>query len=356
MKNICFFIGNLNLSGGTERVTTLIANGLVEKGFNVFILNLNNGLNPFFKLDERIKVSTLYPEMVSMKTHFFDAVFKIRKFVEKNKIQTIIDVDSILSVFSVAALFGLSVKHICWEHFYFKADLGSFFRVIGRRLAALCCDCVVTLTEKDKYLWESSLKIRRAKILSIINPSPYKDIKNIPDKENKIILAIGRLTYSKGFDLLLKAWMNIYCIYPEWNLFIVGEGEERDKLEKFINENNIKNVHLPGKTQDVEEYYKKASFFCLSSRFEGLGMVLIEAQTYGLPIISFDCEVGPSEIIRDNVDGFLVENGNVEKLRKKLEEFMTINKDEYINFSNNATSRAKNYSIDSVVEKWLKII
>ncbi|WP_228732841.1 hypothetical protein [Acinetobacter baumannii] len=65
-----FFIGNLNLSGGTERVTTLIANGLVEKGFNVFILNLNNGLNPFFKLDERIKVSTLYPEMVSMKTHF----------------------------------------------------------------------------------------------------------------------------------------------------------------------------------------------------------------------------------------------------------------------------------------------
>jgi len=104
-----------------------------------------------------------------------------------------------VSVFSVAALFGLSVKHICWEHFYFKADLGSFFRVIGRRLAALCCDCVVTLTEKDKYLWESSLKIRRAKILSIINPSPYKDIKNIPDKENKIILSNWSINVFKRF-------------------------------------------------------------------------------------------------------------------------------------------------------------
>lgn len=355
-KNICFLIGNLNHSGGTERVTTLIANELVEKGYNIFILNLVSGTQPFFKLDNRIEVASLYPQAVSMKKHLIGTILKIRNYAKNNNIDTLIDVDSILSVFSVPALFGLKIKHICWEHFNFKVDLGSSFRRLGRRLAAHYCDYIVTLTERDKGFWQSAIKKRNAEIITIMNPSPYKDIVNIPKKENKIILAAGRLTYQKGFDLLLKIWGNIYRDYPDWRLLIVGEGEDRADLENFIQDNEIKNVQLPGRTQDIDSYYRQASIFCLSSRFEGLGMVLLEAQAYGLPIVSFDCDVGPSEIIRDNVDGFLVENGNVEKLRKKLEEFMTINKDEYINFSNNATSRAKNYSIDSVVEKWLKII
>ncbi|MBS5990057.1 MAG: glycosyltransferase family 4 protein, partial [Acinetobacter baumannii] len=334
-KNICFLIGNLNHSGGTERVTTLIANELVEKGYNIFILNLVSGTQPFFKLDNRIEVASLYPQAVSMKKHLIGTILKIRNYAKNNNIDTLIDVDSILSVFSVPALFGLKIKHICWEHFNFKVDLGSSFRRLGRRLAAHYCDYIVTLTERDKGFWQSAIKKRNAEIITIMNPSPYKDIVNIPKKENKIILAAGRLTYQKGFDLLLKIWGNIYRDYPDWRLLIVGEGEDRADLENFIQDNEIKNVQLPGRTQDIDSYYRQASIFCLSSRFEGLGMVLLEAQAYGLPIVSFDCDVGPSEIISDSLNGFLVKNNDTKAFEVKLRKLIDLSNDDYISFIKN---------------------
>ncbi|RTB65294.1 glycosyltransferase family 4 protein [Acinetobacter baumannii] len=355
-KNICFLIGNLNHSGGTERVTTLIANELVEKGYNIFILNLVSGTQPFFKLDNRIEVASLYPQAVSMKKHLIGTILKIRNYAKNNNIDTLIDVDSILSVFSVPALFGLKIKHICWEHFNFKVDLGSSFRRLGRRLAAHYCDYIVTLTERDKGFWQSAIKKRNAEIITIMNPSPYKDIVNIPKKENKIILAAGRLTYQKGFDLLLKIWGNIYRDYPDWRLLIVGEGEDRADLENFIQDNEIKNVQLPGRTQDIDSYYRQASIFCLSSRFEGLGMVLLEAQAYGLPIVSFDCDVGPSEIISDSLNGFLVKNNDTKSFEVKLRKLIDLSNDDYISFIKNTKLNYEKFSQEHIVEQWLLII
>ncbi|MEX3721299.1 glycosyltransferase family 4 protein [Acinetobacter baumannii] len=353
---MCFLIGNLNHSGGTERVTTLIANELVEKGYNIFILNLVSGTQPFFKLDNRIEVASLYPQAVSMKKHLIGTILKIRNYAKNNNIDTLIDVDSILSVFSVPALFGLKIKHICWEHFNFKVDLGSSFRRLGRRLAAHYCDYIVTLTERDKGFWQSAIKKRNAEIITIMNPSPYKDIVNIPKKENKIILAAGRLTYQKGFDLLLKIWGNIYRDYPDWRLLIVGEGEDRADLENFIQDNEIKNVQLPGRTQDIDSYYRQASIFCLSSRFEGLGMVLLEAQAYGLPIVSFDCDVGPSEIISDSLNGFLVKNNDTKAFEVKLRKLIDLSNDDYISFIKNTKLNYEKFSQEHIVEQWLLII
>ncbi|WRV84187.1 glycosyltransferase [Acinetobacter baumannii] len=189
-----------------------------------------------------------------------------------------------------------------------------------------------------------------------MNPSPYKDIVNIPKKENKIILAAGRLTYQKGFDLLLKIWGNIYRDYPDWRLLIVGEGEDRADLENFIQDNEIKNVQLPGRTQDIDSYYRQASIFCLSSRFEGLGMVLLEAQAYGLPIVSFDCDVGPSEIISDSLNGFLVKNNDTKAFEVKLRKLIDLSNDDYISFIKNTKLNYEKFSQEHIVEQWLLII
>ncbi|USX68514.1 glycosyltransferase family 4 protein [Acinetobacter baumannii] len=291
-----------------------------------------------------------------MKKHLIGTILKIRNYAKNNNIDTLIDVDSILSVFSVPALFGLKIKHICWEHFNFKVDLGSSFRRLGRRLAAHYCDYIVTLTERDKGFWQSAIKKRNAEIITIMNPSPYKDIVNIPKKENKIILAAGRLTYQKGFDLLLKIWGNIYRDYPDWRLLIVGEGEDRADLENFIQDNEIKNVQLPGRTQDIDSYYRQASIFCLSSRFEGLGMVLLEAQAYGLPIVSFDCDVGPSEIISDSLNGFLVKNNDTKAFEVKLRKLIDLSNDDYISFIKNTKLNYEKFSQEHIVEQWLLII
>lgn len=356
MRKICFLIGNLNNSGGTERVATLLANNLVQKGYNVFIINLFEGDNPFFELDARINVFHLYGKQVSMKKNFFKTILDIRYIVTKNKIETLVDVDSIVSVFSIVSLFGLNVKHICWEHFYFKNDLGSIYRRLGRKLAAIFCDYVVTLTNKDKKYWEDSLSFIRADIISISNPCPYEDVVHYPKISNKKILAVGRLTYSKGFDLLLQIWGSVCNIYPDWTLTIVGGGEEQAKLEEYIIHHNLKNVLLVGQSRNVEDYYKEASLFCLTSRFEGLGMVLLEAQAYSLPIISFDCDVGPAEIITDNVNGYLVKDGDVEDFKDKLISFFNMSDREYSSLSEKTKLNSFKFKLDYILDRWMEIL
>ena len=170
MKKICFLIGNLNQSGGTERVTTLIANALAEKKYQVSILSLTNGRQPFFELVPSIKTYSLYPEKISFKKNFLGAVWRIRQFITQHQIDTLVVVDSISCIFTVPALFGLKVNHICWEHFNFKNNNGVWLRELSRKFAVLFCDYVVTLTERDKEFWIKSLKylIVFLKTLSLI--------------------------------------------------------------------------------------------------------------------------------------------------------------------------------------------
>ncbi|ONG37081.1 hypothetical protein BKE17_12080, partial [Enhydrobacter sp. H5] len=307
MKKICFLIGNLNNSGGTERVTTLIANALAQQDFQVSILSLADGNQPFFELVPSIKTYSLYTKKISFKKNFFGAVWRIRKFVTQHQIDTLVVVDSISCIFTVPALFGLNIKHICWEHFNFKNNNGVKYRSIGRKWAAKYCDYVVTLTQRDKELWEKGLKKINSKIVSIANPVAYENIENIPSLEYKTILTVGRLTHVKGFDLLITAWARVAQQVPDWKIVIVGSGEDELMLKQMAKDFGVEDsIVFAGQQKNMDRFYRQASFFCMSSRFEGLPMVLLEAQSYGLPIVAFDCDTGPAEIIDHNISGLLV--------------------------------------------------
>src|SRR5690606_5894407 len=131
------------------------------------------------------------------------------------------------------ALFGLRVKHICWEHFNFNVNLGVKYRDVGRKWAAKYCDYVVTLTKRDKELWEQGIKNIKAKIIPIANPSPFEVQENIPSLDYKTILCVGRLTYQKGFDLLITAWARVAQQVPDWKIVIVGSGEDEQMLKQM---------------------------------------------------------------------------------------------------------------------------
>ena len=221
MKRVCFLIGNLNDSGGTERVTSIIANELSKQGYDVSILSLLGGNEPFFELEPVIHTYSLYPKKISFKKNFISAVWKIRQFVNQNKIETLVVVDSISCVFTVLALFGLKINHICWEHFNFKVDLGVSFRRIGRKIAARYCDVIVTLTERDKQYWLEGTK-HKSQITAIANPCPFSVQYYEKRANTKIVLAVGRLTYQKGFDLLLESWREVNKAKTDWKLKIVG--------------------------------------------------------------------------------------------------------------------------------------
>lgn len=358
MKNICFLVGNLNNAGGIERVTSVVANALATKGYNVFILNLIDGKNPFFELNPNIKIDCIFSKPVSFKTHYLLTIFKIRSFVVKYKINTLIVADSISCIFTVAALIGIKkVKHICWEHFNYDYNLGLKLRDLGRKLAAKYCDIIVTLTNEDKLLWEKSLTSLEAKIVTIANPTPFENIVNTPSLKHKTVLAVGRLTYQKGFDLLLEAWAKVYIRNPEWMLIIVGNGEDKHNLKTKLNKLNlIDSVKFIETTNKILDYYKNSSIFCLSSRFEGFGMVLLEAMSVGLPIVSFNCKCGPSDLIEHNGNGYLVDNGDISQLAAALDTMINASPEDYDKFIKKSYELSLKYYVDSLIKQWIEII
>lgn len=357
MKNICFLIGDINHSGGTERVTTLIANTLDESHHKIFLLSLSNGDSPFFELNKDISVQSLFKEKVSMKKHFLQCISRIRTFLIKNKIDTLIVVDSISCVFTVPACIGIKLNHICWEHFNLKVNLGSSFRTLGRWMAARWCDKIVTLTQRDKSFWDEKFELESTKkVIAIPNPSPYSLQNNIPKLSNKTILCVGRLTYQKGFDLLIEAWSRVAPELNDWKILIVGSGEDEQLLKSMVCQKNVSDsILFLGQQKNMDKFYRQASFFCMSSRFEGLPMVLLEAQSYGLPIVSFDCDTGPAEIINHSSNGYLVECFNIDKFNGYLNKIIVEN-EKFEKMVNNSQDNIKKFQINGISGIWNKLI
>lgn len=357
MKKICFLTSCIESTGGTERVSIMLANKLTELGYDVCFFNLIGGNKVKFEINKEIKIYTLNLPPHSTKKNFFKIICGLRNYIKSNSISTIIDVDSILCVFSTIAKIGLPVRHICWEHFNFNEDLGVAFRGIGRILAARYADVVVTLTERDKELWKEKLKVINTNMIAIPNPTPYESIVNEPQQSFKTVLSIGRLTYQKGFDYLIEAWALVCEKHPEWQLVIVGSGEDELQLKQKVQELNLEsNINFFGPTKEIESFYRKASFYCMSSRFEGLPMVLLEAQAYGLPIVSFNCDTGPAEVIKQGYNGILVECFNTLKLADALIEMIMIQKDQFQKVCNNSFLNIKRFELDSLISQWVEVL
>ena len=180
---------------------------------------------------------------------------------------------------------------------------------------------------------------------------------------SKRVVTIGRYAYQKGYDLLLKAWAEIEKIkeleevneVKEWTLDIYGQGDRTDyrqlMAELGIDTNRC---HLNGPVDDVGQVYKDSSIFVLSSRFEGFGLVLVEAMASGLPVVSFDCPAGPDEIITDGYDGLLVPSGDVKLLAQKLMLLMA-DKELRTRLSQNARRSAQRYEMNSIAGKWVDL-
>ena len=346
--------GNFNNAGGTERVGSMVANGLFEAGHEIVVVSILHGNEPFFPLNEDIKIISLFDSSGRTLYRTPNIIYKLRELLKKEHIDLLIVVETMSVLFTLPAVLGLSVKHICWEHFNFNFDLGKKGRRLARQLAARYCDSVVTLTERDKQYWLEGTQ-HKSQISTIANPSPFPTQEYNNQTNTKIVLAVGRLTYQKGFDLLLESWVEVNKVMPNWTLLIVGEGEDKIKLNNFIKRNNLNDsVKLVGNTNNIHEYYEKAEIFCLSSRFEGFGMVLIEALSFGLPIVSFDCEVGPAEIL-EGTGSILVTQNDTELLALSLVNLMK-DKEQRKAIRLKSIKKAEVYQPESIIAQWIDLI
>ena len=180
-------------------------------------------------------------------------------------------------------------------------------RSLARRLAAMWASAIVVLTERDADAWKERFGLKD-KVISIKNPLPkFLDSHFQPISEReKFVLAVGRVTFQKGYDVLLNAWSLVGCRRQTWKLRIVGGGDDELKIKQLAQKLNITDsVTFVGQIKNVGDEYRRASIYVMASRWEGLPMALIEAQYFGLACVSTDCETGPREILKNGC-GLLV--------------------------------------------------
>lgn len=352
-KHIAFLIMNFSNGGGTERVTSVIANNLSKRDYTVSVISCREGETSRFFIEKDIFLYSLHGETSSNAVlRKLNTVRELQKFVIKHSIDVVVAVDVALYLY----LWPLQKKRLCkcvaWEHFNYYIAKNRLAK-ISRAFAAANADCVIVLGKNDLRNYKTHYK-KINRIEYVYNPIALSMEKKAT-LDNKRVLSIGRLSEQKGFDLLLDAWKIVEGKNTEWTLDIFGEGALKETLQQQIDNQGLKNAHLRGYVKDIEEEYVNSSIFALSSRYEGFVLVLMEAQAKALPCVSFNCKEGPDEIIDDGVNGYLVEEGNVVAFAERLLELMN-NKELRDSFSKKARKNLKRFDTTVVVNKWERIL
>ena len=361
----------LYMAGGVERVLTLKVNYFAEQyGYDITIILTEGKDIPFFyPLSERVKVINLDINFEELWTcSFVKKIYlylkkqrKYRKALKKELIRLHPDItisllrreiNFISSIPDGSRKFGeMHVNRAnyrnfeSWESNVVKQIFSKIWmKNLVRHLKSL--DEFIVLTEEDKRQWPEL-----DNITSIPDPLTFFTDEVSPLK-NRRVIAVGRYVYQKGFDLLLSAWAKIEKLFPDWELVIYGSGN-RVPYENLLDSLGIdrNRCHLNGPSNNIMQEYINSSIFAFSSRFEGFGMVLIEAMACGLPVVSFDCPCGPKDIVSVNEDGLLIENGDVDKFSKGLDALI---RDESLRkrMSKSARKNVERFKIDHVSPMW----
>lgn len=261
----------------------------------------------------------------------------------------------------VAARFAPpEIVTIAQEHGNLSSHEPLVRRQIMRRYGKL--DALVTLTQADLMAYERAYQ--RAGRSGGSGPRTRAQIPNAVTRLEgglspltaKTVVTVGRLTHVKGYDLLIRAWAHVHARHPDWTLRIFGRGPRQEKLQASIDKRGLTGrVLLEGPAADVGTQLAAASVFVLSSRREGMPMVLLEAMSKGLPVVSYDCPTGPADLITDGHDGLLVKP---EKIHAMADAICLLIEDEDLRrkLGAQALETAAGYDIDVIGARWEELI
>lgn len=382
-KKVVFIHESIPFGGG-EQVTINIAPYLSDRGFDIYVLacHIKN---------YNLKNINLVQLPNQTKSDTSDNLDFIIDFVRDNDVAILIlpgvyfkDLVKIKRTTNVKLIFALHSIPL-WEatnkYILAKARAGrSFFKRLDWILIQKIkyevlnlhvkkairqyqevyklCDAYLTLTSQYKEMLGKYLHLNcedRTKISVMPNSIKLPQEVDIEHKQKEIIY-VGRLSYAdKRVDRLLTIWNNIYRIYPDWTLRIIGSGPEEERLKLFVKENNLENIIFEGYQKDVVQYYKSASILCLTSTFEGWPLSLAEAQSYGVIPIAFDCSSGVRDILSPNgLNGILVKPFDLEQFEKDL--CLLLNNETLRGEMSRAViEKSKTYSPDIVGALWIQL-
>ncbi|MBP3942156.1 glycosyltransferase family 4 protein [Sphingobacteriaceae bacterium WQ 2009] len=369
MKIVYCINGTYN-SGGMERVLANKVNFLTNFGYDVTIITCDQrGLNHFFKINENVKhidlginyVTTVDKNIITKSAAYFykQAIHKQRLASELIKLKA----DVVVSMYDNDAAFLYKIndgsKKILEIHFSrFKRlqyNRTGILGYIDKYRSKLDFDLVqkyakfIVLTKEDKSYWGDLTNIE------VIPNSNSFETDKITNPHQKQVIAVGRYDYQKGFEDLINSWKAVHKLHPTWKLAIFGNGPLKDNLQLLIDQLALSSVvELCPSVKNIEEEYLKSSILAMTSKYEGLPMVLLEAQVCGLALVSYTCKCGPKDIITDGVNGKLVSEGNIQEFSDKL---ITLIENEQLRTQMGiaAKENSKNYKEELVMHRWVNL-
>jgi len=356
-QKIAFVLGSLT-SGGAERVVTTLSNSFIKK-YDVTIITFKKS-EPFYELHDSINLVSCIDDIAPSKTLLHSLLLNFRllraliSLLKKNKIDLVIGFITMANVLTIISAKILKIPCIVSERNNPYIDATPTFWKFCRKYTYPLTDFLIVQTNLIKKFYSELVK--NDKIEVVPNPiSPDLSSKRVVNsKKKKIILNVGKLHDQKNHELLIKAFNDID--HGDWKLHIVGEGENRPILENLINDLGLDaKVFLLGRKNNIQDHYNSAKVFAFTSNYEGFPNALIEAMHFGLPCVSTDCPTGPSELIQDGENGFLVPVDDQEQLSKRLQ--MLIDDTELQKqFSSGAMDATKDYNASIVTHKWEQTI
>ena len=368
---IVYLTPALYMAGGVERVLTLKANYFAEHfGYDItIILTDGDGKPLFYPLSDKVKVLNLNIGFEELWTCSFVKkifVYLNKQRLYKKKVEAELmrirpditvsllrrEINFISSIKDGSRKIGeLHVNRANYRNFeagdanFIKNLFAKFWmRSLVAKLKRL--DRFVVLTNEDKQAWPEL-----SNVIAIPDPLSF-----VPTQKSELtqkrVIAVGRYVYQKGFDLLLQAWASVEKLHPDWQLAIFGDGDRTPYQQQAMQLRlDPQRCQLNGPTSNIQQEYANSSLFVFSSRFEGFGMVLVEAMACGLPVISFACPCGPKDIVKHGEDGLLVENGNVEALAAALSQLMG-NEALRRSMSVAAQNNVQRFGMQQIAERW----
>lgn len=356
MRRIVFLVVDIHLNGGGERVVSNMSKYFAERleyDTEIISMSSNKG-SPIFPLHSTTELT--YLNIDQDKTHSLKKISRLFKVLIRTKVKLknyndntiILGIGTYASVMLSLSL-NKSVTKIGCEHNAYSG-IGTFWNAL-RRLTYKYLDATTSLTEQD-YIPLS--KISKT-CMVIPNARTFDSIPAAKNLALKQILAVGRLSEGKGYDLMLEVMSEVVKHNKNWKLNIVGDGPLKSQIIRDIEDRHLSDyINVLSSTPEIHNHYNNSSIYLMTSRTEGLPMVLLEAQAFGLPIVSFDCDTGPRDIVTNDKDGYLIRPFDTKELSKKLLKLIedpSLRED----FSKNAILSSNRFSEDNIYCKWLAL-
>lgn len=351
-----------------ERVLANKVNYLVQLGYEIIIVTTDQkNRQPYFIIDSSVRqidLSINYTEDLDKGLFQRMISFAKKNTLHKVRLKEVLyeeRPDITISMFDNDASFITNIKDgskkILEIHFSrykrIQYGRGGIWKIIDRVQSKRDLSTVkkfdkfIVLTKEDQGYWGD------LKNIGVIPNANSFSSQVVSDLNQKQVLAVGRLDYQKGFDDLIRIWSKVSKKFPDWKLNIYGKGALKKEFNDLISSLDLSgSVSICTPTKNIEEVYLNHSILAMSSRYEGLPMVLLEGQVFGLPLVSYACKCGPKDIIKDGYNGYLIPEGNIQQFSNQLMLLMQ-SSELRKKMGEHSFSNSKNFTEKRIMEQWI---